>query len=88
MNKYSIILIGLIFSLACAHLSASEASEYCSEMYPADSYEPAVRSEYIQECLRSYAGHDDGFSEEADTEDGEEGSFDGSVNDLMNTIEE
>ncbi len=84
MKKGFLVLLGVGVSMLSIQAYASEASQYCSDMYPPEDYESSERRIYINECLTSYAGHDDGFSE-GDT--GEEGEFDGNVNDFMNNID-
>lgn len=77
--------------IAVASAFASETQQYCNELYPADSYEPQERNEYIQECLSqytdSYAVENEVVEEEATHQsEPETDYYDGTVEEYVEEV--
>lgn len=68
---------------SCMVQAGSETQQYCNEMYPADSYEPAERSLYVQECIDAYGGSDDSEPEELVEEAEEAPYYEGTVEEFV-----
>lgn len=83
----------LLFPLTVAGLLTvgsafgSEANQYCNDLYPADSYEPEERSQYIQECLSQYAD-DETYQDETTEADAEPEAdyYEGTVEDYVEDV--
>lgn len=70
----------LAICLAVHSVNASDPSETCNNMYPADSYESEERYLLIQECLQVYTS--DTTTDSAADPD----YYDGTVEDYVNQV--
>lgn len=59
MTPNRLIFAFVVLTFPWLAQAGSETQQYCNEMYPADSYEPADRSFYVQECMDAYSGSDE-----------------------------
>lgn len=65
--------------LAAFSANASDPSETCNNMYPADSYESEERYMLIQECLQAYTSDTTDSAAEPDY-------YEGTVEDYVNQV--